>query len=114
MKTAVIKAGGRQFVVHEGDKVVMDRLPLEEGKKTVFSDVLLLADDKNVELGAPLIAGVTVEATVIRQARHKKVTGVKMKAKKRNMHYFGHKQHFTEVEIGKIVTKSEKKEKAAK
>jgi len=98
MKTAVIKAGGRQFVVHEGDKVVMDKLPVEEGKKTVFSDVLLLDN------GAPFIKGASVEATVTRQARHKKIFGVQMKAKKRNMHYFGHKQHFTEVEIGKIVT----------
>ncbi len=105
MKTAVIKAGGRQFVVHEGDKVIMDRLPVEEGKKTTSSDVLLVDDGKKLELGAPLVKGVSVEAKVIRQARHKKVHGVKMKAKKRNMHYFGHKQHFTEVEIGKIVTK---------
>ncbi|MCE9643463.1 MAG: 50S ribosomal protein L21 [Candidatus Andersenbacteria bacterium] len=108
MKTAVIKAGGRQFVVHEGDKVVMDRLPLEEGAKTVFSEVLLLDDGKKTELGAPVLAGVSVEATVIKQARHKKIHGVKMKAKKRNVHYFGHKQHYTEVEIGKIVTKAAK------
>jgi large subunit ribosomal protein L21 len=105
MKTAVIKAGGRQFVVHEGDKVIMDRLPLEEGAKTVFESVLLIDNDDVLELGEPLVKGASVEATVIRQARHKKIHGVKMKAKKRNMHYFGHKQHFTEVEIGKIVTK---------
>ena len=105
MKTAVIKAGGRQFVVHEGDKVIMDRLPLEEGAKTVFSNVLLIDDEKKLDLGMPIVAGASVEATVTRQARHKKIYGVQMKAKKRNMHYFGHKQHFTEVEIGKIVTK---------
>ena len=91
-------------MVHEGDKVVMDKLPVEEGKKTVFSDVLLLDNDGKFELGAPFIKGASVEATVTRQARHKKIFGVQMKAKKRNMHYFGHKQHFTEVEIGKIVT----------
>jgi large subunit ribosomal protein L21 len=105
MKTAVIKASGRQYVVHEGDKVVMDLMQVKEGENTVFPEVLLTADGDNVVVGAPMVEGATVEGVVVKHGRHAKVFGVKMKAKKRNMTYFGHKQHFTEVEIQTITTK---------
>ncbi len=105
MKTAVIKASGRQYVVHEGDSVVMDLMQLKEGEKTVFSEVLLFAEGDNITVGAPVVEGVTVEVVVTKHGRHKKIFGVKMKAKKRNVQYFGHKQHFTQVEIKSIVAK---------
>lgn len=105
MKTAVIKVLGKQYVVHEGDKVTVDRMQGEEGAKVEFAEVLLAATDKTVQVGTPLIAGAKVEGEIILQGRHKKVTGVKMKAKKRNMHYFGHKQHMTVIKIDKIATK---------
>lgn len=105
MKTAVIKTGGKQYVVHEGDVVTVDRMKDEEGKKVKFAEVLLTATDKTVKVGAPLVDGASVEAEIVRHGRHKKVTGVKMKAKKRNVKYFGHKQHLTVVKINKILSK---------
>lgn len=105
MKTAVIKTGGKQYVVHEGDIMVVDRMAGEEGTKVTFSEVLLTADDGKVAVGAPLLEGATVAGTIVGQVRLPKVTGVRMKAKKRNMHYFGHKQPVTEVEIEKITIK---------
>lgn len=105
VKYAVIKTGGKQYLVNEGSKVKVEKLPQAEGKAVAFTDVLLTATDKTVSIGTPVVKGAKVEGKVIRQARHPKVFGVQMKAKKRQVHYFGHKQHFTEVEITKISTK---------
>lgn len=105
MKTAVIKVLGKQYVVHEGDKLTVDHMQGEEGAKVEFAEVLLSATDKDVQVGMPLVDGAKVEAEIVLQGRHKKVTGVRMKAKKRNMHYFGHKQHMTVIKIGKIAAK---------
>jgi large subunit ribosomal protein L21 len=77
----------------------------EEGKKINFDEVLLTATDKTVTLGTPLLKGAKVEAKVVRHGRHDKVWGVKMKPKKRQRRLFGHKQHYTEVEITKVTTK---------
>ncbi len=105
MKIAVIKTGGKQYVVHEGDIMVVDRMPGEAGESVTFSEVLLSADGETVQVGAPLVSGVSVQGTIVEQGRLPKVTGVKMKAKKRNMKYFGHKQHITQVEIESIEIK---------
>ena len=102
MKTAVIKTGGKQYVVHEGDIMVVDRMLGEEGTDVTFSEVLLTAEDGTVAVGAPFVEGATVAGTIVGQVRLPKITGVRMKPKKRNVHYFGHKQPVTEVEIGKI------------
>lgn len=83
----------------------VEKLAVDEGKKVSFGEVLLAASDKTVTIGTPLVKGARVEGRVLRQGRHPKVTGVKMKAKKRYIRYFGHKQAFTEVEITKITTK---------
>lgn len=105
MKLAVIKTGSKQYLVGEGSKVKVEKLPTEEGKAVTFSDVLLTATDKTVSVGEPVIKAASVEGKVLRHGRRDKVFGVKMKAKKRERKYFGHKQWFTEVEITKIATK---------
>lgn len=105
MRYAVIKTGGKQYLIREGSKIKVEKLPQAEGKAVSFTDVFMTATDKTVSLGAPLVKGAKVEGKVIRQARHPKVFGVQMKAKKRQVHYFGHKQAYTEVEITKIATK---------
>ncbi len=105
MKTAVIKTGGKQYVVHEGDIMVVDKMLGEEGTDVTFSEVLLTADEGKIAVGAPFVEGATVAGKIVGQVRLPKVTGVRMKPKKRNVHYFGHKQPVTEVEIGKIEAK---------
>lgn len=105
MKSAVIKTGGKQYLVSEGSKVKVEKLPTAEGKAVTFSDVLLTVTDKTMSLGNPAVKSAKVEGKVLRHGRREKVFGVKMKAKKRERKYFGHKQWFTEVEITKIVTK---------
>lgn len=102
MKHAVIKSGNRQYLVTDGSTIKVEKLAEDEGKNIVFTDVLLLEDGGKVTVGAPLVAGAKVEGKVIKQARHPKVMGVIMKAKKRSRKLFGHKQAFTEIQITKI------------
>lgn len=105
MKKAVIKTGGKQYVVSEKSRIKVEKLDAKEGDAVKFDEVLLTGTDKTVKLGDPVVVGATVEGKVLGQARHKKVWGVKMKAKKRNRVMYGHKQPYTEVEITKISTK---------
>lgn len=105
MKSAVIKTGGKQYLVTEGAVLRIEQLETEEGKKVTFNEVLLTTDDKVSAIGTPLVEGAVVEAKVVKHGQADKIYGVKMKPKKRHMRYFGHRQHFTEVEITKIATK---------
>lgn len=103
-KIAVIKTGGKQYKVAENDKLKIEKIEGEVGDKVKFDEVLLVADEsgKEVNIGKPTVAGVTVEASITKQARAKKVTVIKYKAKIRYRRKLGHKQHFTEVQIGAI------------
>lgn len=105
MKTAVIKTGGKQYLVSEGQKLKVEKLDLEADKKVIFDEVLLTTTDKTTSVGTPVVKGASVEGKVLTQGKHKKIHGVKFKAKKRYMRYFGHRQPFTEIEITKITTK---------
>lgn len=102
MKQAVIKTGGKQHLVTEGAQLKVEKLLTDEGKNITFDEVLLIADGDTITIGKPTVANAKVEGKVLQQGRHPKVTGVRMKAKKRQRVYFGHKQHFTKVEITKI------------
>jgi len=99
---AVIKTGGKQYKVAEGDTLKIEKLDLDEGADVAFEEVLFLGDDKGVKIGTPFISGAKVSGTVLSQGRHKKVWGIKHKAKKRYKMKYGHKQAYTEVQIGKI------------
>jgi large subunit ribosomal protein L21 len=99
---AIIQTGGKQYQVAEGEKLRIEKIEGEAGAKVTFSEVLLVGDEATVQVGAPLVAGATVEATIFRQGKAKKVTGIKHHAKKRYKMKFGHRQLFTEVEIVKI------------
>jgi large subunit ribosomal protein L21 len=98
---AIIKTGGKQYKVTEGQTIKVEKL-VHDSKKFSFPEVLMIADDKGITLGNPYIKGATVEAEVLRDAKAKKVTVVKYKAKVRYKRTVGHRQHFTEVKISKI------------
>lgn len=99
---AIIKTGGKQYKVAVGDKIQIEKLEGEAGAVIIFDEVLFIGDEKEVKVGTPFIEGAKVEGTLVEQGRHKKVWGIKHKAKKRYKVKFGHKQLFTEVEITKI------------
>ncbi|NCN07440.1 50S ribosomal protein L21 [Candidatus Falkowbacteria bacterium] len=100
MKIAVIKTGGKQYVVKEKDKIKIEKLKVETGDKVEF-DTLLLVDGDKMDLGAPLLKS-KVEGKVLAFGKARKVTGVKYKPKTRQAKKFGHRQEFVEVEINKI------------
>lgn len=99
---AVIKTGGKQYLVKKGTKVKIEKIEGEVGSKTEFSEILFVGDEKEIKIGAPFIKGAKVEGKILKQDKSKKVWGIKHKAKKRYKVKFGHRQPFTEVEITKI------------
>ncbi|MBI1834077.1 MAG: 50S ribosomal protein L21 [Candidatus Andersenbacteria bacterium] len=103
--TAVFQNGGKQYLVKEGDVVLLEKVVADEGKSLTFEEVLMAATDKTMNIGTPFLSGAKVEGKILEHGRHEKVFGVKVKPKKRQKKYFGHKQWYTKVEITKIATK---------
>ena len=101
---AVIRTGGKQYVVREGDKLLIEKLEVLADTKVVLDDVLLVADEKTLELGKPTVSA-TVTAKVIRQLRDKKVRVYKTKNKTGYRKTQGHRQYLTELLIEKITKK---------
>ena len=99
---AVIKTGGKQYLVSPGDKIKIEKLDTEEGGEVSFTEVLLLDKNKKLEIGAPLVLGAKVSAKVLRHGKGEKLIIFKYKPKKRYKRKIGHRQMFTEVEIIKI------------
>lgn len=105
---AIIESCGKQYKVAEGDVVFFEKLDTEEGKKVTFDKVVLVSDDKKVEVGAPYVKGVKVEGKVVEHGKGKKIIVYKYKAKKNYRRTQGHRQPFTKVEITKIATPAAK------
>lgn len=99
---AVIQTGGKQYDVREGDKIEIEKLENQIGDKVIFDQVLLLDDDKEVQIGKPFLEGVKVEGKILDQKRAPKVIIIKQKAKKRYFKKQGHYQRLTVVEITSI------------
>ena len=96
---AIIRTGGKQYMVSPGQKIKIEKLPNKEGEEIVFDQVLLQETDKDTKIGTPLVQGVMVKGRVIRHGMGKKTIAYKYKAKKREHSKKGHRQLFTEVEI---------------
>ena len=111
---AIIEACGRQYKVQEGETVYFEKLPEEEGKKVSFDKVVLLSDDKKVQVGNPYVTGAKVEGKVVSHGRGNKILVFKYKAKKNERKTQGHRQDYTKVEITSIKAKAEKAEKEEK
>lgn len=99
---AVIKTGGKQYLVQPGDKIKVEKLETEEGKEVTFSEVLLLNNDKKIEIGNPEVKGAKVLGKVLSQTKGDKLIIFKYKPKKRYKRKIGHRQKLTEVEIVSI------------
>ena len=101
---AIIESCGKQYKVTEGDIVLFEKLDTEAGKKVTFDKIVLVSDDKKVEVGAPYVKGVKVEGKVVEHGKGKKIIVYKYKAKKNYRRTQGNRQPFTKVEITKIAT----------
>ena len=102
MKFAVIKTGGKQYRVAEGDTLKVEKLPAAVGEKIVFDQVFLTAEGDQVEIGTPVLAKAKVESEVLEQDRPKKLLAFKYKAKTRYRIKRGHRQPYTKVKITKL------------
>ena len=98
---AIIATGGKQYKVSTGDKVRVEKLDKEVGDKVTIKEVLLISDEA-VTVGNPYVEGAAVEATVVDQAKDKKVIVYKYKPKTGYHKKNGHRQLYTELEIGEI------------
>lgn len=95
---AIIKTGGKQYIVKPGDKLKIEKLDKKEGAEVSFSDVLLVEKNKKVEIGVPMLKA-EVTAKVLSHGKGDKVIVYKYKPKTRYSRKIGHRQPYTEVEI---------------
>ena len=99
---AVIKSGGKQHKVSEGEEILLEKLSLDEGEVIEFSEVLAVNKDGNLNVGKPLLEGAVVKAKVINHLKAKKITVIKMKRRKDYRKKQGHRQNLTKVKIESI------------
>ena len=102
---AVIKTGGKQFKVTEGDTLKVEKLSTEVGKALNLNSVLTLVDGDKVTIGTPIVKGASVDATVISHGKGDKVKIFKMNRRKGYRKSQGHRQSFTEIKIDKVAVK---------
>ena len=99
---AVIRSGGKQYRVAPGQTVRLEKVGGDVGSKVELKEVLLIENDGNVQVGAPIVANAMVEATVVQNDRAKKIIVFKKRRKKQYRRTQGHRQDYTAVRIDKI------------
>ena len=99
---AVIVTGGKQYSVKEGDVIYVEKLNSEADATVTFDQVLAVVDGENSKFGAPVVAGASVEAKVLKNGKSKKITVFKYRPKKDSKSIRGHRQPYTKVQIEKI------------
>ena len=99
---AVIKTGGKQYRVQQGDVIFVEKIDAQADEAVTFEEVLLVGDGEQTKIGAPVVAGAKVEGKVLSQVKAKKVVVYKYKAKKNERKKQGHRQPYTKVEITAI------------
>ena len=100
---AVVKTGGKQYRVAAGEKLKVEQIPADVGAEVVLDQVLMVGNGDDVRIGAPVLGGATVKATVVSQGRHPKVKIFKMRRRKHYQKHQGHRQNYTELRIETIV-----------
>jgi len=100
---AVIKTGGKQYRVAPGDTLKVEQLAADVGAEVRLDDVLLVGEGASVRLGQPMLAGVSVKATVLGHGRGDKVQIFKLRRRKNYHRHQGHRQGYTELKIDGIV-----------
>ena len=101
---AVIKSGGKQYRVESGAQVRLESLVADVGSAVSFEEVLLVGNGDKVKVGAPLVSGATVKATVVSHGRGEKVKIFKLRRRKHFQKTQGHRQNYTEVRIDEITS----------
>jgi len=102
MKYAVVKIGGSQHKVAEGDEIEVEKIEGEKGKAVDFKEVLLLVDEEKVKIGKPYIKGAQVKTKILDQIKGKKIRVATYKAKSRYRRVKGHRKLLTRLKIEKV------------
>jgi large subunit ribosomal protein L21 len=110
---AVIKTGGKQYRVAANDVITVASLPGEPGSAVTFDQVLMVTNEGNTQLGAPLVQGVTVAGEVVEHTRGEKVISFKKRRRQNSRRKRGHRQDYTVVRITEILAGGETPKKAA-
>lgn len=105
---AVIKTGGKQHRVVEGETLKVEKIEVATGDTVQFDDVLLVSNGDDVTIGTPVVAGAAVKAEVVAHGRGEKVRIIKFRRRKHSMKRQGHRQWFTEIKITEIVAEGAK------
>jgi large subunit ribosomal protein L21 len=103
MAYAVVRTGGKQYTVREGDQLKVEKLPGAPGDTVELTEVLMVTDGGAVTVGRPTIPGAKVVAEIVEQGKHKKIHVFKYKAKVRYSKRTGHRQQYTQLAIKQIV-----------
>ncbi len=96
---AVIKTGGKQYRVSEGDFLKIEKLDVEQGETINFEEVLMVANGDDFKIGAPLVEGGKVTAIIESHGRGDKVEILKFKRRKHHMKKMGHRQSYTKIKV---------------
>jgi large subunit ribosomal protein L21 len=99
---AVIKTGGKQYKVAAGEKIKVEQIAADVGQEIVIDQVLAVVDGQDFKIGAPLVAGASVKATVVAHGKHDKVRIFKMRRRKHYRKSQGHRQTYTELQISAV------------
>ncbi len=99
---AVVKTGGKQYKVSEGDFFKAEKLPGEVGQEVAFDQVLLVSKDGDLQVGRPRVEGAVVRGTIVEQGREKKIVVFKFKRRKGYRKKQGHRQYYTGVKVSSI------------
>ena len=99
---AVIKTGGKQYKVAAGDKIKVEQIAADVGQDITIDQVLAVGEGADLKVGSPWVAGASVIATVVAHGKHDKVRIFKMRRRKHYQKHGGHRQHYTELQIGAV------------
>ena len=111
---AVFKTGGKQYRATQGQKIKLEKLNANSGDKVLFTEVLMVGEGSDVDIGTPYLANASVEATVLEEGKDKKIEVIKFKRRKNYKRTFGHRQCYTLVEITWIKLKKQTKSQPKK
>jgi len=100
---AIIKTGGKQYRVTEGDIIYVEKIEAEADSTIDLTEVLAIEDDENITVGEPIIKGASVSCKVLSQGRAKKIIVMKYKPKKHYRKKTGHRQSYTKLKVEKIL-----------
>ena len=108
MSFAIIETGGKQYKVSASNILKVEKLDIKKGNKVEFKKVLLVNDDKTVEIGDPTVSGAVVEGMLLDNIKDRKVIVFKKRRRQNSRKRYGHRQPLSKVQITKIMSKNGK------